>query len=152
MKLLLVVVALSVMSIFSFGQTTVAAFHHAHRPNNDFTSADQLLFQNDARPRGLRQRNIGRALAIGGSILGFSGVLLFTDARKGEVIYGGQVTQTAEVGKMTAGIMMIEAGIGMLIPGIILWKKGQKKYNRYLEQQNVSVNTSGSQIYVRYSF
>lgn len=105
----------------------------------------------EARPTGLRQRNIGRALTLGGVVLGFGGVIVFSDARKGRVINGGQITQSAEENKMTLGILMVEGGLGMFIPGVILWKKGQKKYNRYLEQQSVSLHTTGSGILFRYS-
>jgi hypothetical protein len=107
---------------------------------------------NEPRPRGLRQRNIGRALTIGGAAMGFAGVLVFTDARKGSVIANGQVTQEPETAKMLAGIYLIEGGLGMIIPGIILWKKGQKKYNRYLEEQSVSFHSTGNSFAFRYRF
>jgi hypothetical protein len=107
---------------------------------------------NEPRPRGLRQRNIGRALTIGGISLGFAGVLVFTDARKGRVIANGQVTQEPETAKMLAGIYLIEGGLGMVIPGVILWKKGQKKYNRYLEEQSVSFHSTGGSFALRYRF
>lgn len=122
-------------------------------------AADDGLFShstlrrlNEPRPRGLRQRNIGRALTLGGAAMGFAGVLVFTDARKGSVIANGQVTQEPETAKMLAGIYLIEGGLGMIIPGIILWKKGQKKYNRYLEEQSVSFHSTGNSFALRYRF
>jgi hypothetical protein len=115
-------------------------------------SNSTIIKLNEPRPRGLRQRNIGRALTIGGIGLGFAGVLVFTDARKGSVIANGQVTQEPETAKMLAGIYLIEGGLGMAIPGIILWKKGQKKYNRYLEEQSVSFHSTGNSFALRYRF
>jgi hypothetical protein len=127
--------------------------------NSSSFVADDGLFStsmldrlNEPRPRGLRQRNIGRALTIGGVGLGFAGVLVFTDARKGSVIANGQVTQEPETAKMLAGIYLIEGGLGMVIPGVILWKKGQKKYNRYVEEQSVSFHSTGSSFALRYRF
>jgi hypothetical protein len=126
--------------------------------SSSFVADDGLFFNshlrklNEPRPRGLRQRNIGRALTIGGVGLGFAGVLVFTDARKGSVIANGQVTQEPETAKMLAGIYLIEGGLGMVIPGIILWKRGQKKYNRYLEEQSVSFHSTGNSFALRYRF
>jgi hypothetical protein len=126
--------------------------------NNSFLSNDMsfstrpAISFKDVKPRGLRQRNIGRALTIGGVAMGFAGVLVFTDARKGRVIANGQVTQEPEEAKMLAGIYLVEGGIGMLIPGIILWKRGQKKYNRYLEEQSVSFHSTGNSFALRYRF
>jgi hypothetical protein len=130
------------------------------RNSSSFVADDPLLSNsnstviklNEPRPRGLRQRNIGRALTIAGVGLGFAGVLVFTDARKGSVIANGQVTQEPETAKMLAGIYLIEGGLGMLIPGVILWKKGQKKYNRYLEEQSVSFHSTGNSFALRYRF
>lgn len=36
--------------------------------------------------------------------------------------------------KVYLGALMLVAGTGMLIPGIILWTKGAKKYKAYNEQ------------------
>ena len=132
------------------GQEMVSSF--VNDENISFSTTLQYSLKSDPKPRGLRQRNIGRTLTIGGLVAGFAGVIVFTDARKGEVIANGQVTQEPEFGKMMAGIYLIEAGVGMLVPGIILWKKGQKKYNRYLEEQSVSFHSTGSTFAVRYRF
>lgn len=116
-----------------------------------FHALNQAKYR-EARPTGLRQRNVGRTLTIGGLALGFAGVMVYSDARKGRTINNGQVTQSPEDYKATLGILMVEGGLGMFIPGVILWKKGQKKYNRWLEQQSVSLHTTGSGILLRYSF
>jgi hypothetical protein len=105
----------------------------------------------DERPPGLRQRNIGRVMAIGGAVLGFAGVIVYSDARSGRVIAQGTITQSPEETKMLAGAQMIAGGIGLLIPGVILWKKGQRKYSRYLERQSVSINPAGAGLSLRYS-
>jgi hypothetical protein len=120
--------------------------------NSNSFSNFTVAHLNEVRPRGLRQRNIGRALTIGGVAMGFAGVLVFTDARKGRVIANGQVTQEPETDKMLAGLYLIEGGLGMVIPGIILWKKGQKKYNRYLEELSVSFHSTGNAFAIRYRF
>lgn len=54
--------------------------------------------------------------------------------------------------KGALGVLMSIGGAGMMVPGIIFWKKGQKKYNRYLERQMVSFNAGSYGFGLCYSF
>jgi hypothetical protein len=152
MRRFAIVFTLVISSFVTYGQTMAVNSMDFSNKLSPLILRQQSAFQGMAKPSGLRQRNVGRMLAIGGAVVGFSGVMLYSSARKGRVIAGGQITQEPEVQKMAFGILMIEAGAGMFIPGVILWKKGQKKYNRYLEQQSVSFNTNGTGVSLRYSF
>lgn len=107
-----------------------------------------------AAPRGLRMRNTGRALTIGGGALALGGIILMNNAD--ELYYSTTSTQqgTVEEGdpKGALGVLMTITGVGAMVPGIIFWSKGQKKYNRYLEQQRVSLNAGARGLSLRYSF
>ncbi|NJM25659.1 MAG: hypothetical protein HC859_09380 [Bacteroidia bacterium] len=85
---------------------------------------------------GYRQRNTGRALTIMGGVMLVTGVVLVSTADA--TYYNTTVTSsgTYEEGdpKGGFGTLMMAGGLGMTIPGIILWSKGSKRYNRYLEK------------------
>jgi hypothetical protein len=151
MKYFAVLLALMLVSFASHAQSLTARNYQIAGLNSlrSILAENRILL--DERPPGLRQRNIGRTMAIGGIILGFAGVLVSSDARSGRVIAQGSVTQTPEENKMMIGVLMIEGGIGLLIPGVIIWKKGHKKYSRYLERQSVSLNATRSGLTLRYS-
>jgi hypothetical protein len=150
MKHFVVVPAIILACFTSFAQSPMLASSRDQILNSFQKNYPSSVFA-DERPPGLRQRNIGRAMAIGGAVLGFAGVIVYSDARSGRVIAQGAVTQSPEENKMVAGVQMIAGGIGLLIPGVILWKKGQRKYGRYLERQSVSVNPAGTGLLLRYS-
>jgi hypothetical protein len=103
---------------------------------------------------GLRMRNAGRTLTICGGVLFIGGVVMMNNAD--ELYYTTTQTQNGTIQegdpKGALGVLMTVGGIGMAVPGIILWSKGQKKYNRYLERQTVSMNVEGTGLSLRYSF
>ncbi|HEY9045435.1 MAG TPA: hypothetical protein VIN08_06045 [Ohtaekwangia sp.] len=109
-------------------------------------------------PPGLRMRNAGRTLTILGGAMLIGGVIVFSSAD--ETYYTTTTTNngTYEEGdpKAALGIVMIAGGLGMSIPGVILWTKGAKKYKRYMEQhegeQTVSFDLKGNGLALRYRF
>lgn len=107
-----------------------------------------------AAPRGLRMRNTGRALTICGGALAIGGIIMMNSADELYYTTTSGPSGTVEEGdpKGALGVLMTVAGVGMAVPGIIFWSKGQKKYNRYLEQQRVSFNSTASGLSLRYSF
>jgi hypothetical protein len=105
-------------------------------------------------PRGLRMRNTGRALTICGGALAIGGIIMMNSADELYYTTTSGPSGTIEEGdpKGALGVLMTVAGVGMAVPGIIFWSKGQKKYNRYLEQQSVSLNSTASGLSLCYSF
>jgi hypothetical protein len=93
-----------------------------------------------AKPPGLRMRNAGRTLTVLGGAMLIGGIVLVNNAD--DLYYSSQSTSygTYEEGdpQGALGVLMIVGGAGMSVPGIILWSKGAKKYNRYLEKQEAS--------------
>ncbi|MFZ6012017.1 MAG: hypothetical protein ACOYXT_16865 [Bacteroidota bacterium] len=108
----------------------------------------------DPKPQGLRMRNTGRTLTICGVGLMLGGIILMNNAD--QLYYNAYSSSSGnyEEGdpKGALGLMMTIGGAGMTVPGIILWSKGQKKYDRYLEQQSVSFNLKGTGMSLRYRF
>jgi hypothetical protein len=105
-------------------------------------------------PPGLKMRNVGRTLTIIGGAMFIGGIVVFNNAD--EQYYNTYQTPqgTYQEGDPQAalGILMITGGVGMTVPGIILWRKGAKKYNRYQEREALSFNYSGSSLSFRYRF
>jgi len=54
--------------------------------------------------------------------------------------------------KAALGILMVTGGVGMTIPGIILWSKGSKKYKAYQAEQSASFNIKGAGVSLKYRF
>lgn len=102
---------------------------------------------------GQRMRNAGRALTICGGALAIGGIIMMNNAD--ELYYTSTQSQYGTVNegdpKGALGVLMTIGGVGMIVPGVILWSKGQKKYNRYLERQGLSLHSRGSGLALRYS-
>lgn len=82
---------------------------------------------------GQRMIRVGKFLTIGGAVLLVGGVALMATAD--ELYYRSTTTngntQTEGDIKGGLGVVMTVAGVGMIIPGAIVWSKGRKKYAEY---------------------
>jgi hypothetical protein len=50
------------------------------------------------------------------------------------------------------GFLMVYGGVGMSIPGIILWKKGSRKYRRSLEREGLQAGIGANGLSLAYGF
>jgi len=109
-------------------------------------------------PPGVRMRKAGRILTIIGGANLIGGFILFNSVDDiSYTRYDANGTAYFEMdGRAALGIVMMAGGLGMGIPGVILWTKGSRRYKRYLEQhegeQNVSFNMNGNGVSLRYQF
>ena len=89
-------------------------------------------------PPGLRMRKVGTILTICGGGMLIAGAIIYSNAdpNSGQIHTNSNGTMYTD-GELQQelGILCAGAGVGLTIPGIILWTKGTKKYNRYLETQ-----------------
>lgn len=106
---------------------------------------------------GLRMRNAGRTLTILGGAMFIGGIIVFSGAD--ENYYTTVQTNNGSYNEgdpqAALGILMIAGGVGMTVPGIILWTKGAKKYKRHLEHQDdktVSFDFKGNAVALSYRF
>lgn len=91
-----------------------------------------------SKPPGLRMRGAGMIMTICGGGLIVAGAIIAANAdpNSGQtyVNSNGSTYTDGEVDQ-AMGVLGIAAGVGLTVPGVILWTKGNKKYQRYLETQ-----------------
>jgi hypothetical protein len=106
-----------------------------------------------AYPPGYRMRNSGRVMTIIGAPLFIGGLIVFNNAD--ELYYNSVTTSSGTYSEgdpqAAVGALMIVAGAGLTIPGVILWTKGGKKYKRYLERE-AAFNFTGTSLSLSYRF
>jgi hypothetical protein len=56
-----------------------------------------------------------------------------------------------EVAVSPAAALMVVSGVGLTIPGVILWTKGAKKYKRHMERE-AAFNFNGRGLSLSYRF
>jgi len=90
------------------------------------------------RPPGQRMKSAGMIMTLCGSGLIVAGAIIASNAdpNSGQtyVSNNGSTYTDGEVDQ-AMGVLGIVAGVGLTVPGVILWTKGAKKYNRYMETQ-----------------
>jgi hypothetical protein len=102
-----------------------------------FTQKMQLRDQVNNTVPGQRMRNTGRTLTLLGAGLLVGGIAVASSA---ESLYyqsnyssnGGSTSQGDPKGAL--GIVMMTGGAGMIVPGIIFWSKGSKKFKAGLQE------------------
>ena len=138
------------MVICSYSQ--VRTTQHLYASAGNFKIADFSVQTETPLPPGLRRKNIGTAMTIGGAVLVVGGIAMVSSADALYYNYSTGSNGTYDEGdpKGALGILMITGGVGLIIPGLILWSKGGKRYKQYLEeQQELSLNMTGSGISLR---
>ncbi len=101
------------------------------------------------RPPGETMQKVGRALTLSGGVLLVAGIIVTANVDFNNLVdKDGMVNYTNE-GQLIIGLVFIEGGIGMLIPGIIFWSRGSKKLERYKQEQNLSLGVKGNGLSLR---
>ena len=115
-------------------------------------SAPQNVTYKITYPPGFRMRNTGRTLTVLGGGMLIAGIVVFHNADKTVYTYQTSSGTYNEVDpKVALGVLMVMGGTGMTVPGIILWTKGARRFNQYLEQQTACVFT-GTGLSLQYRF
>ncbi len=107
-----------------------------------------------ANAPGMHKIKVGRGMVIGGSVLLVSGIALAATADSYSYSYTNTNGQTTESGdaKGAIGVIFIAAGLGLTIPGAIIWSKGSKRLKRYKEENNLTFDIQGTQGVLTYRF
>ena len=102
-------------------------------------------------PPGYRMKNVGGTLTLAGSFLVIGGLIFYSGSDKTATNYGNKVIDPEAI----LGTYMIVGGVGMIVPGVIFWAKGTKKYKRFLAEEanstaSISMNGRGVRIVYRF--
>jgi hypothetical protein len=124
-----------------------------HVPFRSYSESSTLAVTSVNLP-GERMMKAGRTLTIAGGALLVAGIVLVATAD--EQYYNSYTTSyggTYEEGdpQFALGLVMAIGGVGMTIPGIILWSKGSKRYKAY-QQRESALEINPSNLGLRYRF
>ena len=103
---------------------------------------------------GMHKIKIGRGMTISGSVLLVSGIALAATADAYYYNYSSTNGQTTESGDLKGGVgvILIAAGVGLTVPGVIIWSKGAKRLKQYKEENNLTFDIRGTSGVLTYRF
>lgn len=162
MKTSIMTVCCLVIGIFTQAQN-LAGFSAAEV--QQISAVSPLFAGESVKSLSINPRNLpgqhgirtGKTLTIIGSVLLVGGVALVSTAD--ELYYNSTTTNgtTTESGDIKGGlgVVLIAGGVGMIIPGVIIWAKNKKRYNQYLmehPQQSLNLHLGGNKVGIAYRF
>lgn len=103
---------------------------------------------------GMHKIRIGRGMTIGGGVLLVSGIALAATADSysySSTTTNGQTTESGDL-KGAVGVVFIAAGVGLTIPGIIIWSKGRKRLEAYKIENGLTFDIRGTSGVLTYHF
>ena len=104
-----------------------------------------------AYPPGYRTRNTGRVMTIVGVPLFIGGIIVLNNVDENYYTVSSSSGYYDEVAVSPAAALMVVSGVGLTIPGVILWTKGAKKYKRHMERE-AAFNFNGRGLSLSYRF
>jgi hypothetical protein len=168
MKKIVMALVCSCVAFSSFSQIADLASNHVQQPTpleNKYVQpvgivsplVNQTTTNRIPLAPGLRMRKVGQTMTVIGGILFVGGIVVVSQADANTYSYQSNNGYTQEEGdpKFALGVVMITHGIGLTVPGIILWNKGAKKFNRWTEeqrQQHISLGIQRSGLGLHYRF
>ncbi len=157
MKGLAIFIILSCISFIAFSQQSVMlAFNTADASNTNSVFKRNLpgvIKDVKVVPPGFRMLKVGRPLTFFGGLIIVTGAFVNSIADKDGQYDPYTGTTTRDV-KSVLGPVLIIAGAGMAIPGVVLWANGSKKYKNYLNSKKAttSIQFQGNGLSMKYRF
>lgn len=154
MRVLVVIMILSSTSVFaqdSFFTHQAASMAVAESKGITFNDS----YQRYREEPGKRKIRIGRGLTIGGGVLLIAGIAMVSTADEYYYNYssssnGGTVEEGDAKGAF--GLLFTIGGVGMVIPGVIIWSKGAKQNKKYQDEKRLSFGVGGNGAGLRFNF
>lgn len=99
-------------------------------------------------------RNTGQALTIIGGVLLVGGVAMAATADElfYNTTYSSSGSHSEGDPQGAFGVVFAAAGTGMVIPGIIFWNKGAKRYKAHLSNQQATAGVVRTGLSLRLTF
>lgn len=150
----------SIVALLLAGATALHAQESAQQSSVAVISP--VLLKQDLRSSSLqvdfpgkRMRNTGRTLTILGAGFLVGGIAMVSQAEETYYTTNYSSNGSYEEGdpQGAVGVVMITGGVGMMVPGIIFWSKGAKKYNAAIrDSEAASVHLQSNGVAIRYRF
>jgi hypothetical protein len=104
-------------------------------------------------PPGFNQLKAGRKLTLLGAFFILGGGIVYNAGTRSST-YDPYTHSNIIDPKIGLGRVMMATGVGLTVPGIILWVNGSKKYNSYVESEKAttSIQFKGNGLSLNYHF
>ena len=99
-----------------------------------FYSVQREMYKIPQEP-GQRMMKVGRALTIAGSALVITGILVYNNRDPNYSTQGTYGTTYGDDPHEAGGQLLVGAGIGMIVPGVLVWIHGGSKFRKYIEKE-----------------
>ncbi len=102
---------------------------------------------------GVNQLKAGRTLTLLGAFFILGGGIVYNAGTRSST-YDPYTHSNTNDPKVGWGRVMMATGVGLTIPGIILWVNGSKKYNSYegIKKATTSIQFRGNGLSLNYQF
>lgn len=163
-----VIILLSVLAFVTAQSQTLTRHTFAESSPVEPVTVSPLYLQPNASPLnakkfsipGERKKKVGSTMTVLGGLLIVGGIVTYasSDPDYYRSTYN-QNTNTTTVEtidpKRVLGVLMMVAGTGVAVPGALLWSKGARQYNRYMEEQGqqslrLGIGTHGAVLSYRF--
>jgi hypothetical protein len=104
---------------------------------------------------GQRMMKVGRALTIAGSALVITGILVYNNRDPNYVTQGTYGTTYGDDPHEAGGQLLVGVGVGMIVPGVMVWIHGASKYRKYVEknaEKNAGIYIPAGKLGLGYRF
>lgn len=104
---------------------------------------------------GERMIKVGRTLTIIGSVVAIGGVIMYSQRDPDyyrQTYQGGTYYDVDTDPKAILGQALFGLGVGMIVPGVLVWTRGVKTHRRYLEKNSQSLYIPAGKVGVGYRF
>ena len=142
---------LKLCSFAQFNSSLASYAVNGHTPSGSWLIPSSAVRHVEVLPPGYRMKNVGSTLTLAGSFLVIGGVILASNSDD-TINSNYNSVPTVNLQEVLASYM-IGGGVGMIVPGIIFWAKGARKYKRFLAEEdnhNVSLRFTGNGVVYRF--
>ncbi|MBA4145953.1 MAG: hypothetical protein DI538_08165 [Azospira oryzae] len=142
---------LKVCSFAQFNSSLASYVVNNSTPSGSWLIPPSAVRQVEVLPPGYRMKNVGSTLMLAGSFLVIGGVILASNSD--DTINSNYNSVPTVNPQEVLASYMIGGGVGMIVPGIIFWAKGARKYKRFLAEEdnhNVSLRFTGNGVVYRF--
>jgi hypothetical protein len=101
---------------------------------------------------GERMMKVGQVLTAFGAISVISGILVYNNADPNYYTHGTYGNTYGEDPHIAGGQLLVGAGIGLIVPGVMVWIHGASKFRKYEEKTTQALYIPGGKLGLGYRF